>query len=223
MTARKAQLLGSAAAAALLYAALWVGFANNWHFIDVVDRAAIDATHGYALAHPGWVTFWNVFCTVLGPTAFRLFALAVIAYLLARRNVRAAVFLVVTVELSGVVTETAKRIADRPRPIQALVDAPSTSFPSGHALGVMVSVLALLTLALPVAHRRLRIALIAGGAAIVALIGIGRVVLNVHYQSDVLAGWALGYVWFVIGLLLVRPVVAVKEADETPAALGSSP
>jgi len=28
-------------------------------------------------------------------------------------------------------------------------------------------------------------------------IGIGRVVLNVHYPSDVLAGWALGYAYFV--------------------------
>jgi undecaprenyl-diphosphatase len=220
---RKAWLAGSAAIAAGLYAALWVGFANHWHWIYAMDRAAIDATHGYALAHPGWVTFWNVFCTVLGPTAFRLIALVLIVFALVRRNVRAAMFLVVTVELGGVLTELAKAAADRPRPAEALVVAPSTSFPSGHALGVMVAVLALVTLALPVLRRQARIAAVACGAIVVVAIGIGRIVLNVHYQSDVLAGWALGYVWFVVGLLLVPPVVAVTEADETPAAPGSPP
>jgi membrane-associated phospholipid phosphatase len=218
----KAWLLGSAAIAAAFYAVLWIGFANHWHPIVAMDRAAIDSTHAYALSHPGWVTFWNVFCTVLGPTAFRLIALAVIVFALTRRNVRVALFLVVTVELGGVVTEAAKAAAGRPRPIEALVVAPSTSFPSGHALGVMVGVLALLTLALPLVRRPVRVVLVATGAVVVLAIGIGRIVLNVHYQSDVLAGWALGYVWFVVGLLLVPPVVAVTEADETPAALGSS-
>ena len=52
-------------------------------------------------------------------------------------------FLVVSVELSGLVTEAAKAAVNRPRPVEALVDAWGSSFPSGHALGVMVSVLAL--------------------------------------------------------------------------------
>ena len=34
------------------------------------------------------------------------------------------------------------------------------------------------------------------GAVLVVAIGIGRVVLNVHHPSDVLAGWALGYAYF---------------------------
>ena len=51
-------------------------------------------------AHPGWVTAWNVFCTVLGPTVFRLVALVVIVLALVRRNFRVAMFLVISVELS---------------------------------------------------------------------------------------------------------------------------
>jgi membrane-associated phospholipid phosphatase len=84
-------------------------------------------------------------------------------------------------------------------------------------------VLALLTLALPLLRRPARIAAIACGALVILVVGIGRIVLNVHYQSDVLAGWALGYLWFAAGLLLVPPFAAVTEADEKPAALGSSP
>ncbi len=119
------------------------------------------------LAHPGWVTAWNVFCTVLGPTVFRLLTLVVIIFALVRRNLRVAMFLLISVELSGLITEIAKQAANRPRPATALVTAPSTSFPSGHALGVMVGVLALLTVVLPVIHRSLRPWLIAIGAVTV--------------------------------------------------------
>ena len=219
---RKARLVGLAALALAVYVLMWVGFAQQWHWLDVTDRSALDALHTFGIAHPGWVAFWDVFCTVLGPTAFRLFALALIVVALARRNLRAALFLVISVELSGLVSEAAKAAANRPRPAEALVHAPTTSFPSGHALGVMVGVLALLTVVLPVVRRPLRVWLIAVGAIVVVAIGLGRVVLNVHHVSDVLAGWALGYVWFVVCALIVPPVVPITAADETPVAPGSS-
>ncbi|HEX9499033.1 MAG TPA: phosphatase PAP2 family protein, partial [Mycobacterium sp.] len=131
-------------------------------------------------------------------------------------------FLVISVELTGLITEIAKYAANRPRPATALVSAPSTSFPSGHALGVMVGVLALLAVVLPVMRRPLRAWLVAFGSLIVIAIGIGRVVLNVHYPSDVVAGWALGYAYFVVCLLMVPPSRPVTESDERPAALGTA-
>jgi undecaprenyl-diphosphatase len=100
-----------------------------------------------------------------------------------------------------------------------LVFAQSMSFPSGHALGVMVGVLVLLTVVWPVVTPPLRWWLIALGALIVIFIGIGRVVLNVHHPSDVIAGWALGYAYFVVCVLLLPPrrgVTAVGETREEP-------
>ena len=199
---------------------MWIGYVLQWNWLTTIDSSALDALHRYGVAHPGWVTSWDVFCTVLGPTAFRLLALVVIVVALVRRNLRVALFLVISVELSGLVTEIAKQAADRPRPVTALVSAHSTSFPSGHAVGVMIGVLALLTVALPVVRGPLRPWLIALGAVVVVAIGIGRVVLNVHHPSDVLAGWALGYAYFVACLLMVPPMRPVTEADETPEAPG---
>ena len=221
MTARKPQLVGLAVVALAVYGLMWVGFVAKWHWLEVIDRSAIDALHAYGIAHPGWVTFWDVLCTVLGPTAFRLVALVAIVVALARRNGRAAMFLVITVELSGLITEAAKAAANRPRPAEALVHAATTSFPSGHASGVMVGVLAFLTLVLPIVRRRVGFWLIVVGAVVVFAIGAARVVLCVHHPSDVLAGWALGYVWFVLGVLLVPPVAPITAADETPAAPGN--
>jgi undecaprenyl-diphosphatase len=141
---------------------------------------------------------------------------------LVRRNVSLAMFLVISVELSGLVTEIAKYIVDRPRPDTAMVDALSTSFPSGHALGVMVAVGALLAVTLRRVTGPRRGCLIALGAVIVLTIGIGRVVLNVHHPSDVVAGWALGYAYLVACLLLVPPTRRISDSGEIPEALDTA-
>jgi undecaprenyl-diphosphatase len=219
---QKTWLAVSAALAVAVYALMWIGYASQWNWLTTIDSSWLDSLHRYDVAHPGWVTAWNVFCTVLGPTVFRLVTLVVIVFALVRRNLRVAMFLLISVELSGLITEIAKQAANRPRPDTALVTAHSTSFPSGHALGVMVGVLALLTIVLPIVHRPLRPWLIASGVVTVIGIGVGRVVLNVHHPSDVIAGWALGYAYFVACLLLVPPTRPVTVTDETPAALDSA-
>jgi len=222
MTPRGAVLIGSALAAVGVYLLMWIGYALRWEWLADADSRALDPLHQHGQEHPGWVFAWQVFCTVLGPTAFRLATVVLIVVALLRRNVRTALFLVISVELAGLITEIAKQAAQRPRPATALVDAPSWSFPSGHALGVMVGVLALLTVAWPVLWPSLRGWLAALGAVVVVAIGVGRVVLNVHHPSDVLAGWALGYAYFVACLLMLPPAVPITEADETPAAPGSA-
>jgi membrane-associated phospholipid phosphatase len=218
----KTWLIVSAALAVAVYALMWIGYALQWNWLMTIDASWLDTLHRYDVAHPGWVNAWNVFCTVLGPTVFRVLTLVVIIFALVRRNLRVALFLVISVELSGLITEIAKQAANRPRPVTALVSAPSSSFPSGHAMGVMVAVLALLTVVLPVIHRPLRASLVVLGAMTVIAIGVGRVVLNVHHPSDVLAGWAVGYAYFVACLLMVPPWRPVTVADETRAALGTA-
>ncbi|MGV0581610.1 phosphatase PAP2 family protein [Mycolicibacterium elephantis] len=222
VTRHRRWLIGSAVAATAVYALLWIGYVQQWRWLTALDTALLDGFYHYGEAHPGWVLGWHVFCTVLGPMAFRVVTLVVIVVALLRRNMRIAMFLLITVELSGLVTEAAKQAADRPRPDTALVHALSASFPSGHALGVMVAVLALLTVVLPLVRRPLRGWLVILGVVIVVLIGLGRVVLNVHHPSDVLAGWALGYAYFAVCLALVSPTRPITQPDEIPEAPGIS-
>lgn len=199
---------------------MWVGWTMPWGWVVDADSSALAWTHGIGMEHHAWVTFWNGVCTLFSPLMFRVVTLGLIVYAAVRRQRRVVVFLVLSVELSGPLTELAKWAADRPRPATAMVYASSTSFPSGHALGVMVAVLALSVVFVPHLGSRWRPWLIAAGALIVIGVGVGRVALNVHHPSDVIAGWALGYVWFVVCL----PVLAgrVREADQTPAAPGSA-
>lgn len=187
------------------YAVLWFGYAHGWGWIVTGDDQALRSAHDYGVNRFGWIGFWNVVSTVLGPSALRLMAAVGIVAALLRGQRRVAAFLALSVFAMGVVTAGAKALADRPRPETALTFATSSSFPSGHALGIMVGVLACLTVALPRLSRYARVWAVAGGAAAVLLVGAARVVLNVHHPTDVLAGWALGYLWFLVCVTIVPP------------------
>lgn len=215
-------LAATAVLAALVFIAAWIGWSTPWSWVIAVDDAALEATHSVGVAHPAWVVAWNVLCSVFSPVVFRLLMIGVIVWALVRRQWRLAGYLAVSIELSGLLTQLVKEVADRPRPDTALVWASSSSFPSGHALGTTVAVLALLALGLPLVSPRRRPLLIVLGVVIVLAVGIGRVILNVHHPSDVVAGWALGYVWFVVTLpLLPARHEHVRQAAGRPAARDS--
>jgi undecaprenyl-diphosphatase len=84
------------------------------------------------------------------------------------------------------------------------------SFPSGHAAGslMVVGLLAwLLCRGLAPGWRGL-----IGAAALALVLGIGaaRVVLHVHYASDVLGGWLLAGALLVLAVAALRPAVDAR-------------
>jgi undecaprenyl-diphosphatase len=99
----------------------------------------------------------------------------------------------------------------RPDENPHLVNVYSLSFPSGHSANAM---LLYVTLALTLFDdpRRRRIWL--GSALVLALlIGLSRVLLGVHWPSDVLAGWSFGLIWSILLTWLSRhpPAWGVKR------------
>jgi membrane-associated phospholipid phosphatase len=208
MTRARIALPVGALVAAVVYAAMWVGFRQNWGWVHGLDWSLLNAAHDVAIKHPAWVRFWDVVSVVLGPVPLRLLGAATAVVMLVKRNVRAALLVVACAPLNGLVTTAAKAMVNRPRPPTMLVFAPSTSFPSGHALEATAALLALLTLLLPVLSRSMGRVAIAVTALILLIVGVDRVALNVHYPSDVLAGWSLGYLYFLLCLLVFRPRAA---------------
>ena len=194
----------AALVSAVGYAGLWLGYAHGWGWLADADDAVLRVACGPVADRPAWVAFWTGVSAVLGPTALRVLAVVGIAAVL-RRSPRTAAFLALTVLGMGLVTAGAKAVVDRPRPASALTAAASSSFPSGHALGAMAATLAFLAVLVPLLPGWARGCAVAAGVAVVLLVGTARVALNVHHPSDVLAGWALGYLWFLLCLTLVPP------------------
>jgi undecaprenyl-diphosphatase len=105
----------------------------------------------------------------------------------------------------------------RPHPYFGTALPVSYAFPSGHALDSIVIYAALATLVSPyITSRGGRLALVAGTAVLVLLIGISRIYLGVHWPSDVLGGWVAGAVWLavwaIIGERLRSPALSPGRA-----------
>ena len=83
-----------------------------------------------------------------------------------------------------------------------LVVVKTSSFPSGHAANSMIFWLALaLVLAQGTRWQR---AGVVGAILLSLLIGISRVMLGVHWPSDVIGGWAFGILWVLLTLRLAE-------------------
>jgi undecaprenyl-diphosphatase len=74
------------------------------------------------------------------------------------------------------------------------------------------------TVAWPFITQRLRLPFVVLGAALIFTVGFSRVMLNVHRPSDVVAGWALGFLYYLLCVRLVPPR-ALTSVAETPAEL----
>lgn len=210
MRPRPAALL--ALAASVLYAVLWVGHHQCWSWLHTFDWSLLNPAHDIGIKHAPWVRFWDGVSFVLGPVPLRLLGTAMGVVALVRRQVRMSLLLFACASLNGLVTLVAKGLADRPRPATALVHASSTSFPSGHALEAMAGLLAMLTFLLPMLQLRLlRVVAVVLAAMSAITVGIARVALNVHHPSDVIAGWALGYVYFLLCLWVFRPLPVTAQ------------
>ncbi len=92
-----------------------------------------------------------------------------------------------------------KVVVHRERPaVLHLVVAHGYSFPSGHTMAAASAWLAVALVLGRDRSRRTR-ALLAGGAALIAVsVAASRALLGVHWLTDVVAGLAIGWGWFMI-------------------------
>lgn len=127
-----------------------------------------------------------------------LLLLLVTGYLLLRRAPWRALYVVSVTTGGALLSSELKQTFVRARPTEVwpLAHAEGWSFPSGHALSATVVYLTLgILLASSVKPRRMKLYLLAVALLLPGLVGISRVLLGVHYPSDVLAGWMAGLAW----------------------------
>ena len=161
----------------------------------------------YAQHHTPALTDFMLWVSRLHQTVVVLAATAAIALWLALGGSRSAARALLIVPAAMVLNVALKDAVQRPRPrwTHALVDLPTWSFPSGHALAATVfyGVLCALVFAhtRSLARRSLAVSI---AIVMVTLVCCSRVYLGAHYPSDVLAGVAEGTLCVLLGLRLVR-------------------
>ena len=161
-----------------------------------LDRSVADWGQRHASALSDDVL--NAITFVGEPTSIGVLAMVVaLVETIRTRNPWIVPFMFLVIAGTGLLTTTVKELADRARPaLNPIAETLGPSFPSGHS-SWSAAFLAATALILS-RHRAPRTrALLAGVAAGLAVtIAATRVLLAVHWLSDVIAGLALGWAWF---------------------------
>jgi undecaprenyl-diphosphatase len=125
-----------------------------------------------------------------------------------------ASFTVVATAGAALLYTLIKVLVGRPRPqlFPHAVSAGGSSFPSGHATDSFCLALVAVFLVWHLSGHR-GLTTLAGILLLsyVVLVGLSRVVLGVHYPTDVLAGWALGSAWTAVVLAVFGPALQLEN------------
>jgi undecaprenyl-diphosphatase len=140
------------------------------------------------------VTWLGATVTVLSVTV----ALGVLEWV-GRRRLAVLAFLLTVVVGQNLIANTVKALVDRERPpVPHLAASSGFSFPSGHtaaAAATWAAVALVLGRGRPL---RVKGWLAAGATLITVAVASSRVLLGVHWLTDVIGGAALGFGWFVV-------------------------
>lgn len=101
---------------------------------------------------------------------------------------------------NSLLTFSLKLFFQRMRPLHdhGFAIADGWSFPSGHSSGALVTYGMLAYLALRHSDRVLHLPVVLASITLIQLVGSSRVILQVHYLTDVIAGFCSGTAWLAI-------------------------
>lgn len=117
-----------------------------------------------------------------------------------------------------------KHLFHRQRPdVPLLFHAEGLSFPSGHALfSVTFYGLLVYIVYKGVQNKAAKWSLIVLLLLLILIIGFSRVYLRVHYATDVLAGFCVGFLWLVFALWLLNRIEGYSRKKLSPHLSGST-
>ncbi|MGA9277001.1 phosphatase PAP2 family protein [Ilumatobacter sp.] len=167
--------------------------------------------------------------TQLGGTTVLLVLMVVVGLVDWRRRKDAtSLWFLLTVGVGVVLINNALKLwIDRERPpVDHLVGAAGSSFPSGHSSAAAACWMAIALVVGRWFPARVRPWLFAAAAAIACLVAASRTLLGVHWVTDVVAGLTVGWAWFFVVAIIfggrfqrfgepLEDLAATPAADES--------
>ncbi len=200
----------------ILFIFVTISVVKKSPWVNAFDLSISKAVRSFA--SPGLTKFTLIFTSTLNPLQTTVIVLLISGTLFYFKKKWQSIFLLTNSLIIGFVINTlAKIIIARPRPgFKHLIHVSSYSYPSGHAMGAMLLFGSLIIIINSIFKKSARIALvnILLGMLIV-LIGISRIYINVHYATDILGDWSLGYVCLVISYWVFFKIGVKKNETNT--------
>ena len=174
-----------------------VAVRSEWDPLVALDERVSGAAEDAVRAH-GWLLAAARLVTHLGdPLPLTLLTALQVVLLLRLGSRRLALFVAAARGGAVAISTTLTLVVDRARPVfdVPVAVAQGLSFPSGHALGGAAFWSSTVLALLPLVDRPLRRTAVVVAVGVPVLVAASRVLLGVHYLSDVVAGLVLGFGW----------------------------
>jgi len=180
------------------------------------DPAFDNAVLGFfqPITTPSLITAMKVF-TFLGSTAFLIpFYVALITWYIVKRNYLFSIYIALITISSTLLFLGIKQIFHRHRPLTPVIPGVTGySFPSGHSLSSFVFSSILIYI---IWHTNLKLSTKWIFAVLLSLfsicVGISRIVLQVHYPTDVFASFCVGIVWVTLALSILQRINRARSS-----------
>jgi hypothetical protein len=210
---RLPKAVAAAVASAVPVAAAAVAVRQKFQPILMADKRAIQVSTAFSRTHeltPALLTLQRATRPVV---LYSACTLGVVWVGVTKRLRGRASWAFVTMMTGWSIGGVAKLLVRRVRPVvdDPLSHSRGSSFPSGHALNVAAAGSTMIILVWPLLGRTGRWLSVVQVAGAGLLVGLDRVLLGVHFPSDVIAGWLLGLgvtvtSWIVFSGMTATPV-----------------
>lgn len=180
------------------------------------DERLANWLHGHASS--GWTEFFEVVTFLGNVPTLAVVTLAASVVLWRKRRITELQLLLLAAIGAEILTVGLKLGFERQRPFfsDPLATESTYSFPSGHS---SVSLAVYGTIGFIAARhartRRRQIAALAVAAALILLIGFSRLYLGVHFLSDVIAGFSVGFAWVALCVVLLHLRLRLRDRRQT--------
>ena len=174
-----------------------------WGFIEIADEVHEAETFAFDepvllfahdMARAGFDRIFLFFSAIGYEYGVVPFDVLLVLGLAIRRRFREGLFAAVALGGSALLNLATKQFFARERPSlwESIAPENTFSFPSGHAMGSATLACVLILLAW---RTRWRWPTVVAMLLFVAMVGLSRIYLGVHYPSDILAGWLAATAW----------------------------
>ncbi|WP_339149734.1 phosphatase PAP2 family protein [Sutcliffiella sp. BMC8] len=135
---------------------------------------------------------------------------------LKKRDVLGVLFFILAVAGGGIFIFVLKYFFQRERPSLAPeYDGNGYSFPSGHALGSFILYgFIIYLIGREKRYFKVRVLAIALLSLLIISVGLSRVYLQVHFPSDILAGYAVGLIWLICCIFSMEMMKVYRDKDK---------
>jgi membrane-associated phospholipid phosphatase len=195
------------------FAAMLQGVSGRHHFMlnsDVIVNVWFSN-----LAHMAtWLEPTAIFISVvLGPTVIAMVVIGLSIYFFIKKRWRHFYIIISSLVGGYFLAEFLKNTIGSPRPRDAILHLSDFSFPSVHATAVAGALILVVYFFAPIIRSKSwRWFLVLGLSFLALLVGASRLILGVHWLSDIIAGYSLGIFWTTAMILCVRYGGLIWEA-----------